>query len=199
MTDTAGTTDMTWRLWVNQTGTTSFADVRPRGQPVRPYVETPEQAAERGRREAERRRLDEAARLETVRADERALALLVGILSEEQRRDLAAHGYFFVDAPSGRRYRIDKGRSGNVKVIDRVTGVWVESLCIHQGDYVPVYDTMVMQKLLIETAEDEFRAVANITRRDGTYDYSRGGLLTGERLENVIPFNRAREIARAAA
>lgn len=211
---TTGTTDTVWDQWVNTSNITTTAttatastwahwmnqstnDIRPQGQPIRSHQpETAEMVAERNRREAERRRLDEAARQETAKADERALRLLVGILDERQRKDMADHGHFFVDAPSGRRYRIDKGRSGNVKVIDRVTGVWIESLCIHQSDFVPVYDTMVMQKLLIETAEDEFRACANITRKDGSYDYSRGGLLTGERLANVLPFRReAREQA----
>lgn len=190
-------TDAVWANWVTVGSTSAnWSSVRPAGQPVRSFHETPEMVAERERRAAEARRVQAAAERERAVAEERATQLLVSVLSEEQRRDFAAYGHFFVDAPSGRRYRIDKGRSGNVKVVDKA-GQWSESLCIHQQDYVPVPDTMLMQKLLIETAEAEFRAVANITRRDGGSSYGRG-LLNGERLAQVLPFP-AREQAREAA
>lgn len=202
----SGSTDGTWRTWIttysNSASTTAnlitptlYQRVERQHVPVDPAVE----AAARVERE-QRAAAYEAARVEEARraalADERAMRLLVSVLSEQQQRDLAAHDYFFVDAPvSGRRYRIDKGRSGNVKVIDRQTGVWTESLCIHQRENVPVADTMLIQKLLIETAEDAFRETANITFRDGRHTYSRG-LLDGARLGQVLQFpSREREAA----
>lgn len=188
---TTAATDTIWPIWVNQ----SIQTIRPVGAPISPQVAA-EAAAERARRdEAYRAQRAEEDRKRAL-ADERARQLLVSVLSDQQKKDLANNGYFFVDAPSGRRYRIDKGRSGNVKVIDKVTGVWTESLCIHQRDDVPVYDTMVMQKLLIETAEDEFRKVANITHKAGGYSYGQG-ILDGERLAQVLPF-RPREQQAAA-
>lgn len=151
--------------------------------------ETPEMVAERRQREDNARRIHAEEEKKRILAEERATQLLVSVLSEEQKRDFAAHGYFFVDAPvSGRRYRIDKGRSGNIKVIDRVTGVWTESLCVHQRDYIPVPDTMLMQKLLLEVCEAEVRKVANITYRNGGFTPGTG-MLDGERLAQVIPFS----------
>ena len=193
VTATAGTTGnvLVWNNWNDAT----TQSIRPQGAPIRGFTETPEMVAERERRAAEHRRLQEEETRKRALAEERATQLLVSMLSEEQKRDFAAHGHFFVDAlVSGRRYRIDKGRSGNIKVIDRVTGVWTESLCIHQRDYVPVPDTMLMQKLLIETAEDELRRVANITRRDGGFGYGQG-VLDGPRLAQVIPFAPRERVA----
>lgn len=163
---------------------------RPRIEVVRsaPAPITAEQLAERARQRAERERR-EAERLRAVEAaDQRALELLQSVLNDEQNRDLERHGYFFTRGQSGRLYRIGKGRSGNIKVVDPQTKEWTESLCIHQSDYVPVADTMIMQKLMIETAEAHLRAYANITFRNGGHQSGRRGLLTGERLAEIIPF-----------
>ena len=182
---TAG--NIVWAIWAADSSSSTRSHVAPAS-----FTESPElvaaRDAERARQAEERRRLDEAARQERVRAAERATQLLLSVLDESQRRDLSEHGHFYVTAPaSGRLYRIDKGRSGNIKVIDRVTRTWVESLCVHQQEMVPEADTMLMQKLLIESAEDELRAVANITRKDGSASYGRGRL-DGDRLAQVIPF-----------
>jgi len=116
------------------------------------------------------------------------MELLQSVLSDEQNRDLDRDGYFFTRGQSGRLYRIGKGRQGNVKVVDPQTKQWIETLCIHQQEYIPVADTMLMQKLMIETAEAHFRAYANISYRAGGYRNGRKGLLTGEKLAEVIPF-----------
>jgi hypothetical protein len=149
---------------------------------------TEEELAARAQRAEEQARIARLAQAQRAQADDRAMRLLRTMLNDEQNQDLEKDGHFFVPAPSGRLYRISKGRSGNVKVVDPVTRVWKESLCIHQRMNVPYGDTMLMQKLLIETHEEEFRATANIDFKDGGYDYSKGGLLTGERLAQVIPF-----------
>ena len=158
-------------------------------------VLTEEQLAERERQRAERARLDEERRREKAAADDRAMELLQSVLTEEQNRDLDREGYFFTHGQSGRLYRIGKGRLGNVKVVDPQTKQWTETLCIHQREYIPIADTMLMQKLMIETAEAHFRAYANISYRDGGYRNGRGGLLTGERLAEVIPFPAERVAA----
>lgn len=162
---------------------------RPRVEFIRSAPrETEEQRAERRRREAERHRIAEEARRQREEANERAMALLRSVLNDGQRRDLERHDYFFVRGQSGRLYRIGKGRQGNVKVVDPVTKQWTESLCIHQRDMVPVGDTMLMQKLMIETAEAHFRAYANISYKGGGCQTGRRGLLDRERLAEVIPF-----------
>jgi hypothetical protein len=174
-----------WNNWYGQLQVRQLA-----GQPVTrenwPPPMTEEQRALRATQDAERARqaaLDQerwarenAERLAKQKAsDERALRLLTRLLNEAQKRELERDGCFVVTAPSGNRYRIDKGRSGNVKRID-ATGQWIESFCIHQQEAVPVYDTMLMQKLLIETHEAEFRRVANITQKNGGMLYGQGRL-----------------------
>jgi hypothetical protein len=123
-------------------------------------------------------------------ADERAMKLLVSMLDDRQRSDLKAYKYFFVEAPSGRLYRIDHGMHGNVKVVDRVTRKIIERLCI-QPSGVPAADANLMQKLLIETAEDHFRANANITLENGSVVMGRREPLDDAALDNVIPIRRA--------
>lgn len=160
---------------------------------VDPRVQAEVDEAWRQRRREEQAAA-EARRRETALAHDRAMALLRSCLNAEQLRELAANNYFFVTAPSGNLYRIDKGSHGNIKRIDPQTGRWVESLCV-QPRGVPEGDAMLMQKLLIETAEEELRRVANITLRDGGMDRSSGQLITGERLAEVIPFPRGRREA----
>lgn len=145
-----------------------------------------EQAAANARYEEERR----AAENRRKEADDRAMKLLVSMLNDQQKADLKRDKHFYVEAPSGRLYRIDYGTHGNVKVVDRVTKKIIERLCI-QPNGVPAGDANLMQKLMIETAEDVFRAHANITLEDGRMVYGKTGLLDGDRLAEVIPIRRA--------
>jgi hypothetical protein len=162
-----------------------------------PPVETEAQKKLREAAEAQRR-IDNARWQEEQRvadrkkkeADDRAIELLLSVLTEEQKRDFKREKHFFVDAPSGRLYRIDYGTHGNVRVVDRQTKKVIERLCI-QPNGVPAGDANLMQKLLIETAEDVFRAHANITSADGRVAYGITELLTHEKLAKVIPFRKA--------
>jgi hypothetical protein len=204
----------TWNQWTNQIVTITaptyatttqiwetWQDIDPyRGAGPRRLLDP----AEAARRQAEEQRWreEEAARTarwredERVRlrkkeeADETAMKLLVSMLNDQQRSDLKNHKYFLVDAPSGRLYRIDYGTHGNVKVIDRQTRKIIERLCI-QPNGVPAGDANLMQKLLIETAEDLFRSHANITLEDGRIVYGKTENLTGDKLAEVIPIRRA--------
>ena len=176
---TSATTGTIWTHWIGAYGGNR--------QPVTGgFYAVPTQTEAQRALAAEQAREANAKR---ERARARAYALLDTFLSDEQRHELADKGHFHVDAPSGRRYRIDRGSHGNVKVIDRVTGVWSESLCV-QPSGVPDGDAMLMQKLLIETAEEQFRATANITDRNGNLVGSSKGPLTGDKLAEVIPFRR---------
>ena len=204
----------TWNQWTNQivtvtaptyaTTTQIWDEWQTMPQPMygRPTNHfTPEELARR-RAEEERYRAEEAARTarwheeERVRlrkkeeADDTAMKLLVSMLNDEQRNDLKRDKHFFVEAPSGRLYRIDYGTHGNVKVVDRNTRKIIERLCI-QPNGVPAGDANLMQKLLIETAEDLFRSHANITLEDGRILYGKTENLTGDRLAEVIPMRRA--------
>lgn len=163
--------------------------------------ETPAQLRAREEQEAQYRREQQAAnaRYDEERraaenrrkeAEDRAMKLLISMLDEQQRADLKRDKHFFVEAPSGRLYRINYGTHGNVKVVDRVTRKVIESLCI-QPDGVPAGDANLMQKLLIETAEETFRAHANITLENGGLVRALPDLLNADKLAKIIPLRRA--------
>lgn len=189
-------TATTWSSWVDESH-----NVRPQNMPRRNVEQERQYRAEEEARLARYRAEDEARNAkwredERIRAnkkkeaDDRAMKLLVSMLDAQQRSDLKAYNYFLVEAPSGRLYRIDYGMHGNVKVIDRVTRKIIERLCI-QPSGVPAADANLMQKLLIETSEEAFRAHANITLENGSVVYGRREPLDDAALDNVIPIRRA--------
>jgi hypothetical protein len=95
---------------------------------------------------------------DTARA--RAEELLNRYLREDQRATLKERGWFQVEARSGTRYRIYRGRSHNVKVLDAQDRE-VASLCAHPQAVVPDADCMLSQKLMLELSEDRFLSIAN--------------------------------------
>ena len=96
-------------------------------------------------------------------AQKRALDLLRQILTETQLAAFEKDECIPVDAPSGKKYLINKGRSGNVVSIK--DGKPVERYCIHPSDQeVPEADVMLAQKLMLENCEEEFLRIANKTR-----------------------------------
>lgn len=123
-----------------------------------------EQAAKRKKEEEER------AKAEKERA-EKAKALLKMVLDEQQKKQLEEKAFFeLTSVKSGRRYRIRKGDCRNIEEID-AKGNKVATLCFHpKADYaekrgtVHHYDTMTIQKLMLENEEDEARQIANISR-----------------------------------
>lgn len=188
-----------WRDWVDQSPQRRGVIHTGLGRQV--PAETPEQRRVREEQEAQYRREREAANARYYEeqraaenrrkeADDRAMKLLVSMLNDQQKDDLKKYNHFFVEAPSGRLYRIDYGTHGNVKVVDRISKRIIERLCI-QPNGVPRGDANLMQKLMIETAEDVFRSHANITLEDGRMVYGKTGLLDGDRLAEVIPIRRA--------
>jgi hypothetical protein len=154
-TSATATTGDCWSYWAG-----GSAEYLRRVQPPAPHEPTPEQraawvlAAEQVRENA---RKDEAKR---KAANDRAQALLDKHLADDQRQQLREHGHFFVCTKSGGRYRIRRGRAGNIDLINR-DGVIVERLCAHPGDLIPDQDTMLAQKLMLECSEAEFLKVAN--------------------------------------
>lgn len=111
-----------------------------------------------------------ARREESIRAEgeralarERAQTLLRDNLSAAQREELAAKGHFTITILEGearRTYRIKKGRSRNVQQVDD-RGRVLKTLCAHPMIACPDEDTMLAQKLWLETREREFLQVAN--------------------------------------
>lgn len=186
-----------WGAWTTSATTNSTASATTYGDPwaawlrqaqsrpvyTAPRVPTPEErAADEARARAFRARADadRAARLE---AERKAEALLLRHLSPEQREEYQRTKSFTVKLPSGALYRINKGRSGNVELaapLPMIEGaspsvgvaanqrfVACERLCIHPDLPVPDCDNMLAQKLMLETDEQNFRRIANITRLAG--------------------------------
>lgn len=115
------------------------------------HREETERQAEIFERQAEERRAA------VVRAD----ALLESVLTAHQRRMLRKDGHFFLTGSKGNRYQICRGLAGNVYRIER--GKRTVQLCGHAPSSLPDSDTMVAQKLMLETDEDRFLALANHT------------------------------------
>ena len=115
----------------------------------------------------ERRRLAaiESERLRVAQAEAVAKAevLLREHLAEPQRADYDRLKEFLVKAQSGRTYRIKKGWSGNVELLDD-EGAAIMRFCIHPSESCPDQDNMLAQKLLLESDEDAFDRIANKMR-----------------------------------
>jgi hypothetical protein len=129
----------------------------------------PQRAAEQARQAAEwaagapARAAAEAARAAQIVAGENtAKKLLLECLTPQQQAQLEANGWFEVDLPDGRKFRIKKGWSHNVR---RVEGEReMESYCVHPRDRVPEYDNMLAQKLMLEVQPDLFFGKANVNQ-----------------------------------
>ncbi len=135
-------------------------------------------------REQGRRAREDGLRAARLEAERKAEALLLRHLSPEQREEYQRTKSFTVKLPSGALYRINKGRAGNVELmaaeLPTIVGaspnvevvanqgfIARERLCIHPDLLVPDCDNMLAQKLMLETDEQNFRRIANITRLAG--------------------------------
>ena len=90
----------------------------------------------------------------------RGLTLLKEWLSDQQRAQFDAHGYFdVVGSDSGKRYRIKLGWSGNVFELDRADRTRCGWCFVPSENLVPG-DVMLAQKVALETNECGALAVA---------------------------------------
>lgn len=186
-----------WESWVDTGTGRGNRLLRPDPRPItraapRPAIEVIETEEERRRRneQFERFRREEEEKNRKIReAYGRAMDLLKSCLNNEQRDSLEKSKFFYVTAPSGRKYRIDEGTHGNLKVVNK-EGRVIERLCVQPND-VPAGDAMLVQKLMIETAEDALRRHANITLENGQTLYGDRALLDNQKLADIIPIRRA--------
>lgn len=149
-----------WTAFNEQYATLGASSVRHYGsQQVDPEV-----AARRVREAEEYRQRQVVAEGELSKARDRAEKLLHEALSPIQLEDLKANGHFHLEVHSqngdSRRYRIKRGRSRNVQQVD-ASGKVLKHFCIHPREAVPDADTMLAQKLWLETMEQEFLRIAN--------------------------------------
>jgi hypothetical protein len=94
-------------------------------------------------------------------AEKRAEDLLMSMLDATQREMFRKEQAIIVIAASGIRYRIRLSMINNIEQLD-THGNPLLKLCVHPVN-VPLADVLVTQKLLLETDEQEFRRMANIT------------------------------------
>lgn len=115
--------------------------------------ETAEQVAVRVEAERKRDR-------DRKEAEKRAEMLLLSCLTDAQQAQYKAHGYFETDV-SDKVYRIKKGRTGNVELIDG--GKAKYRYCAHPDKWTPDQDVMLSQLLMLKTDEQRFLNTANRT------------------------------------
>jgi hypothetical protein len=156
-----------WEGWNDQYRPTEIQMVR---QEVRADVE------QRAREMESRRQLQQAQYLkrqeERIVAEARALELLRFILSPEQEYEMETAQRITVQAPSGRRYRVETHRQtvhGNVVEIDE-HGCPLQRGCVapdmyDAGGALPTADGWVGQILALQHNEEELRAKANWSDR----------------------------------
>lgn len=107
--------------------------------------------------------IDEAARkveYDNRLAAHRAVNLLFALLDEVQQSTLLEHGYFDMAGADGHRYRLLYHRHGNVMRLgpdDAVLASW----CGHYGEDLPVADTLIAQKLVLEFDPGAYLCGAN--------------------------------------
>ena len=146
--------DLIWTAW-NTTLSGDTLTVAPIHSPVIVPTSISPSAVDYQRIEADRRTKEQAAK-------DKAEILLLEHLSAKQKDDLKKKGYFLVEV-AGEVYKIKRGFSGNVKLINKETEQEMKSFCIHPHERVPDGDAMLAQKLLLESNLDQFLKIANCT------------------------------------
>ena len=149
-TTTAASTSATWVYWNNTWYDTWTGDLL--------ATLVPASDEEQARRNAEMEREAEERR----ESEERARRLLLDYLDDEQRDEYEQQRHFTVISRDGeRRYRVEHGRSRNVKLIGE-DGRVLRTYCAHPAELVPDEDTMLAQLLMLRGDEEEtFLRIAN--------------------------------------
>lgn len=119
------------------------------------------EAEEHRRRAAEAEKVAAEERKKAEEAEARAEQLLRQHLSDEQLADYDAHGHIHVIGADGVRYRLEKKWSGNILEFkgDRA----VARYCVHPRERIPVHDSIMAQKLMLETDPASLKKIANRT------------------------------------
>jgi hypothetical protein len=93
-------------------------------------------------------------------AESRARNLLLSCLNPDQQEEYAVARSFTVKTKSGNHYRIQRRQTYNVIALDKKNQMTFE-LCAGPVENVLLEDQMLVQKLLLETDEAGFLALAN--------------------------------------
>jgi hypothetical protein len=167
VTATATTANVIWTQWLqlgSATTSNTIAWVRPgTAQAIRQV--SPEEAQRQLRQAAQYNEERIRVEGEKQKARQRAEVLLREHLDERQKAVLAEKGYFELEVLSKngerRKYRIHRQWSGNIQQVDD-QGRRLKTLCIHPRIATPVEDSMLAQKLMLESGmEEELLRIAN--------------------------------------
>lgn len=155
------TSNSVWTQWATYPIIGTSSGITTTGSTfIRPAAATPQELQALAARRAENERRYEAHCSARDQADAKARLLLLDHLTPKQRQDFEATRAFFVQGPSGIRYRIRHGRAGNIDAINP-EGRIIHRLCAHPVDDVPHFDTMLAQKLMLEHDDLGFTQMAN--------------------------------------
>lgn len=146
-----------WAGWTSANSGITYVDVAPE-----PTPETDEQRQARLDLAEQHRIRMETERLAKEEARRKAEELLRETLDAEQLEQFDRTKWFFVIGQSGKRYRIRHGWSGNIDELNELDQV-VAEYCIHPQRDVPVEDSMLIQKLMLEADEQRLLQIANRT------------------------------------
>lgn len=109
--------------------------------------------------EAEESVRQAALNAEREKIEGRAKKLLFEILSPSQKEDFEEHRSFIVRGKDGRDYLLVDRMMANVYLVEG--GKLMKCFCAHPEEWVPVYDVLVAQKLMLESCPEQFFAIAN--------------------------------------
>jgi len=103
-------------------------------------------------------------------AEEKAALLLAEVLSPEELQQLSQRGYLEVPSHvhAGRIYRIPR-HPGLVGIYEK--GTLISRLCVGAVEPIPTGDAVLLHKLMIEGAEEEYLRTANPIRPPYPYMY----------------------------
>jgi hypothetical protein len=104
-----------------------------------------------------RREIQNVKTPDCLRAQRRALCLLLRLLNAEQRQEFNQHKYFHVTgARSNIHYRIRMDAVANIDVLDD-NGKVDHQLCVYPAGEVPLFDAMASQLLQLQDPIAEVR------------------------------------------
>lgn len=98
---------------------------------------------------------------EELEANKKAKELLYRFLSKKQRDQLESVGYFEQVGGDGNLYRLWYGEHRSIELVEG--GEVTKRLCVHPRIIVPVGDTLLAQKLLLQGDIDRVYKTANVT------------------------------------
>ena len=151
-----------WRSWVDATAFGDANRVYLAAEPAYTDAELRQREVDLRRRLRENERRRKATEREAAIAQRKARRLLLSHLTPEQRDEFERLERFTVIAADGRTYRVHRKWSHNLELIEG--GFITEQLCVHPREQTPVEDSLLAQKLMLETDPDTLRRIANITR-----------------------------------